>query len=141
MINIPGPVPKRDEERIRRNKDVVETDVVEMVGEVEVPDLDLEDPHPLVADLYESLRDSGQSKYYEPSDWQQARLVCHFLDRQVRSSKPSGQLLAVLHSMMTDLLISEGQRRRVRLEIEREQQKAQVYDVAEMFRQANGSAT
>ena len=136
---MPGPVPKRSEERIRRNADVIETDTVEMVGAVEVPELGLVDPHPLIIDLYASLAESGQSKYYEPSDWEFARILCHFLDRQVKSSKPSGQLIAVLHSMMTDLLIAEGARRRVRLEIEREQQKAQIYDVADRFREMLGT--
>lgn len=133
---MPGPVPKRDEERIRRNAPDIETDTVEVIGEVLVPELGLDNPHHLIVDLYESLKDSGQSKFYEPSDWEQARIVCHFLDGQVKSSKPSGQMLAVLHSMMTDLLISEGQRRRVRLEVVREQQKAQIFDAAELFRQA-----
>lgn len=131
-----GPVPKRSDQRVRRNKDEVDLDTVEMIGPVEIPELDLEDPHPLIVDFYESLKDSGQSKYYEPSDWAHARIVCHFLDRQVKSGKPSGQMLAVLHSMMTDLLVSEGARRRVRLEIEREQQKAQIFDAAELFRDA-----
>ena len=136
---MPGPVPKRSEERIRRNADVIETDTVEMIGEVEIPELGIPDAHPLISDLYASLADSGQAKYYEPSDWEFARILCHFLDKQVKSSKPSGQLLAVLHSMMTDLLIAEGARRRVRLEIEREQQKAQIYDVADRFREMLGT--
>jgi len=131
-----GPVPKRDSERIRRNKPDIETDTIQVIGEVIVPELGLSDPHPIVADLYESLRDSGQARYYEPSDWEFARLTCHFLDQQVKASRPSGQILAVLHSMMTDLLISEGSRRRVRLEVEREQKKAQIYDIAEMFRES-----
>ena len=132
---MPGPVPKRSDQRVRRNKPDVETDTIEMIGVVEVPPLGLADPHPLVEDLYCSLADSGQAQYYEPSDWEFARVMCHFLDRQVKSSKPSGQLLAVLHSMMTDLLIAEGARRRVRLEIEREQAKAQIYDVSDRFRE------
>ena len=136
---MPGPVPKRSEERIRRNKDEVEIDTIEMIGSVDVPELSLEDPHPLIADFYESLKDSGQSKFYEPSDWQQARIVCHFLDRLVKSSKPSGQMLAVIHSMLTDLLVSEGARRRVRLEIEREAAKSTVIDAAKLFREAMGN--
>src|SRR5690606_41304052 len=78
---------------------------------------------------------SGQARYYGPSDWEYARLTCHCLDQQAKAARPSGQLLAVLHSMMTDLRISEGARRRVRLEIEREQAKAQVVDISSMFRE------
>lgn len=129
-----GPVPKRSEERIRRNKDEGPVETIEIVGEFPVPELGFDDPHPMIVDFYESLKDSGQSRFYEPSDWQHARIVCHFLDGQIKSSRPSGQMLATLHSMMTDLLISEGARRRVRLEIEREQAKNNVIDVAQMFR-------
>jgi len=138
---MPGPVPKRSDQRVRRNKDVVELDVVEVEGEVEVPDLGLDDPHPLVVDLYESPTHSGQARFYEPSDWQAARLLCHFLNQQVKTSRPSGQLLAVLHSMMTDLLLSEGARRRVRLEIEREKAKAEVIDLADRMREMMAGGT
>jgi len=102
---------------------------------VEVPELDMPDAHPLIVDFYESLKASAQSQYYEASDWQHARIVCHFLDSQIKSSKPSGQMLATLNSMMTDMLITEGSRRRVRLEIEREQAAGQVIDLAEAFAQ------
>ena len=129
-----GPVPKRSEDRIRRNiEEPVEK--VLAIGVVEVPDLDIPDAHPMIVDFYESLKDSAQSQYYEASDWQHARIVCHFLDMQIKSSKPSGQMLATLNSMMTDMLITEGSRRRVRLEIEREQAAGQVIDLAETLRQ------
>jgi hypothetical protein len=36
--------------------------------------------------------------------------------------------------MLTDLLLTEGARRRVRLEVERNQSEAAVLDVADMFR-------
>jgi hypothetical protein len=37
--------------------------------------------------------------------------------------------------MLTDLLVSEGSRRRVRLEVERSQSGGEVLDVADLFRQ------
>lgn len=131
---ITGPVPKRSDQRVRRNKPDVEIDTIEAFGQVEIPDLGLTNPHPVIRDLYESLKDSAQSRYYEPSDWQFARFTLHFANKLIRSGKPSGQMLATVSSMLTELLVSEGARRRVRIEVEREQAKGEVIDVADMFR-------
>lgn len=135
-----GPIPKRSEERIRRNKDDVEITRIEAVGQVESPELGLDDPHPMIVDFWNSLAESAQSKYYEPSDWQYARFTLHFADKLVKSGRPSSQLLAAVNSSLTDLLVSEGARRRVRLEVEREQSKAQVIDIAAMFQEQMGNA-
>lgn len=134
-IGTRGPIPKRSEERIRRNNDEVEITKIEAGGLVEQPPLGLDDPHPMIVDFWESLGDSAQSKFYEPSDWQFARFTLHFADQLVRSSKPSSQMLMAVNSSLTELLVSEGSRRRVRMEIEREQAKAQVVDIATMFQE------
>lgn len=142
MAGVPGkggPVPKRSDERIRRNKPETPVEKIEIQGDVVAPGLGLVDPHPMIVDFYASLRDSAQAKFYEPSDWQFARVTMHFLDQQVKSSRPSGQTLATLSSMLTELLVSEGSRRRVRLEVERNQVEAQVFDVADRFKQMLGS--
>ena len=130
-----GPVPKRSTERIRRNKDGGEIETIEAIGPVETPDLGFADPHPMIVDLYNSLSESAQSRYYEASDWQFARFTLHFADQLVKSGRPSAQLLAAVNQSLTDLLVSEGSRRRVRLEVERNQAEGTVLDVAEMFRQ------
>lgn len=45
-----GPVPKRSDQRIRRNRPDVPTGTVTALGTVALPGLGLEAPHPLVAD-------------------------------------------------------------------------------------------
>lgn len=129
-----GPVPKRSDQRIRRNKPETPIDKVEVIGKVHAPDLGFDDPHPLTEDLFNSLAESAQSRYYEPSDYEMARSVLFFLDQQFKSSRPSAQMVAALFSQLTDLLITEGARRRVRLEVERQQAGGDVLDVADMFR-------
>jgi hypothetical protein len=44
-----GPVPKRSDQRVRRNKDDggLEVEKLAAVGPIEIPDLDIEDPVPL----------------------------------------------------------------------------------------------
>lgn len=131
-----GPVPKRSDQRIRRNKQDVAVETVVALGVVPVPELGIENPHPIVVDLYRSLRESAQAKYYEPSDWQFARLTMQMINNLCWSSRPSAQLLTAVNSMLTDLLVTEGARRRVRLEVEREQVAGAIgNNVAELFRQ------
>lgn len=88
----------------------------------------------MIVDFWDSLGESAQSRFYEPSDWQFARFTLHFADRLVKSGKPSSQMLAAVNSALNDLLVSEGQRRRVRMEIERAQGQAQVLDIASELR-------
>ena len=132
-----GPVPKREDQRIRRNIQEVPTEKLTVIGQVPIPELGIDDPHPLIEDLYLSLRDSGQARWYEPSDWAYARLALHFADQLVKSSRPSAQLLVTVNQMLSSLLVSEGDRRRVRLEIERQQDAngGEVLQVADLFRQ------
>jgi hypothetical protein len=129
---MPGPVPKRSEDRIRRN--VVEIDKVQAFGVVSKPKLGLQDPHPIIVDFWDSVGESAQTRYYEKSDWQYLRIALHFLDRLLKSKGPSAQMLTVVNQMLVDLLVTEGSRRRVRMEIEREAPNEGVTDVADYFR-------
>ena len=130
-----GPIPKRDSERVRRNKPDVPTEVIEMPGIVDVPDLDITDPHPMIIDFYNSLAESGQSKYYEPSDWQYARMTMVFLNDLLRSNRINGNILQVVNTMLSNLLVTEGERRRVRMEVERGQTETTVYHAENYFRE------
>lgn len=134
MSNL-GPVPKRSDERIRRNK--VDIDKITTIGTVYIPELGIDDAHEITNSLYESLSRSAQSRYFEPSDWAFARFVLVFADKLLKSQRPSGPVLATVHSMLGDLLVSEGARRRFRIEIERgaESGGADVVDIATLFKQ------
>lgn len=131
---MPGPIPKRSTERVRRNKDD-QLEIVRAEGSVHQPPLNIPGIHPMARDWYESLAESGQAQYYEPSDWQFARFLCIYLDEQLKSEKLSAMMLASINTAMGNLLVTEGDRRRVRLEIEREKADAKVLDLAEVFRQ------
>ena len=131
-----GPVPKRSEERIRRNIDPIPIDKIQAYGYVSQPPLGIENAHPLVVDFYRSLGESAQNKYYEPSDWQYARIVCDYLNRELQFGKRSAQMLANIQAMMNDLLVTEASRRRVRMEVERlSDHGGSVVDVAALFKQ------
>lgn len=114
-----GPIPKRSDQRRRRNKPETEVDKAAAGAVVRGPELGI-DAHPLAAQWFESLRESGQSVYFEPSDWAQARILVETLSRALSMDKPpSGQLLAAWFSAAGELLTTEGARRRMRLELQR----------------------
>jgi hypothetical protein len=89
---------------------------------VDLPDLPDADPlwHPIAADWYLSLRESGQAAFYQPSDWAVARYAAELMSKVLMSERgPNGQLVAALNSVMSSLLTTEGDRRRARMELER----------------------
>lgn len=130
---MPGPVPKRDEDRVRRQSPDYDSDQFEVLGEVIVPPLNMPfDPHPMVVDFYDSLVISGQAKFYEPSDWEYARLVCFIMQTIVTSNRPSSEMFKALQTAMSNLMVTEGDRRRLRLEIVRKEKK-DVVDESEVL--------
>lgn len=120
MARTTGPVPKRTTERRRRNKSegAEVTTVTAAKQHVECPPAH-DSWHPIARDWYDSLAKSGQAVFYEPSDWATARYVAEAMSRGLESSRFSAQLFAAVSSAMTELLTTEGARRRARLEIER----------------------
>ncbi len=122
-----GPIPDRSEERIRRNEGDPITKIP-VSGVVEVPalgDVSFDgETDPMVVELYEALAESAQSKYYEPSDWQIARFAMRAINEELIASKqqrkPVGAMkLTALLQLLATLLMTEGDRRRVRIEVER----------------------
>jgi hypothetical protein len=107
---MPGPTPKRSEERRRRNKPARPVDRVAVDGDIddlfgdgtpdpaverrmtagevlppaEKPDAG-EDWHPLVRELYDSLSQSGQKIFYEASDWAVAQILCESMSRDLKA--------------------------------------------------------
>ncbi|MFJ9408569.1 hypothetical protein [Streptomyces sp. NPDC101393] len=97
-----------------------------------MPSIPAGDPewHPIAADWFESLIDSGQSHYYEASDWATAVYVAEAMSRNLKQGKFSAQLFQSVMSGMTELLTTEGARRRARVELERAGETEQSVDPA-----------
>lgn len=142
----PGPVPKKDAERRRRNKSpeaggstshipaqVVNVDEL-LVGEVEVP-APGENWHPIALQIYESVQRSGQVIWMEPSDWSVLYLMCESISRDLNpqfvglteegepvfeSIPLKGASLSAYNKTMASLMMLEGDRRRLRIELERQ---------------------
>lgn len=115
-------------------------------GEVTVPatdelDIDGRDPadaawHPVAVRWYDSLTSSGQRVFYEPSDWALAFLLAESISRELQPQPvhdadgklvdevvrpPKGASLAAWLKGMSSLLVTEGDRRRMQIELQRTQ--------------------
>ena len=111
-----GPAPKRDAERAGHNAKSEAATTAKMRGRVHQPDPRHGWSDETVA-WYQSLASSGQSKWYEPSDWQQALWVGDQMEEQ--RLNPSAAQAAIVLKGMQDLGVSETARRHMRIEIER----------------------
>ena len=117
-----GPAPKRDAERRRRN--TTATRSVQMAGVVEAPSLATragwaEGMHQLAQDWYYSLARSGQSYYYEPSDWELARVIAWKLSSCLTNPNAKAADWGIVLTGMAKLAVSEVDRRRAEIEVER----------------------
>lgn len=172
-----GPPRKRDAERRRRNKDGIETETVDLdsliTEDVEIPSVpmttkgyrwfenddgriereeyELDEPicawEPMVVEFWEAFTRSGQSIFYEPTDWMAAYLLMETLDRWLKPqdvkvgqigsagaeneggdvryvfepkivAMPAGVITAI-YKALGDLMAMEGPRRKLRIELER----------------------
>jgi hypothetical protein len=94
---------------------------------------------------YLSLAQSGQSWWYQASDWATAVLLAEEMSRCLRpqyvgfnevtgeaiyADWPLGNSLAAILKGMTSLLCTEGDRRRARIELERRERTADTGTVS-----------
>ncbi|MBB1153506.1 phage terminase small subunit [Amycolatopsis dendrobii] len=119
-----GPVGKRTDEIMghKTKAELAEREQVAVPAEqVPVPDAD---PtwHPIAREWFESLGESGQSQFFEPSDWATARYVAEAMHQHLqRGASMGAQMFAAVMSAASELLSTEGSRRRLRLELQRAQ--------------------
>jgi hypothetical protein len=114
-----GPVPKREDQRRRTNQDegpVTKSRAAPARKRVPAADKDW---HPLAKKWYQALARSGQAAFFEPSDWAEAQVWAEVLSQQLYSEKLSAMMLAAWGAASARLLVTEGDRRRVRIELER----------------------
>lgn len=121
---MPGPVGKRSDARHGHRTKAEIGSVAKAKGGEPIewrPAPDHWDP--IAVDWYESLARSGQATFYERSDVAAAYYVAEAMSRNLTDGKFSAVLFANVMSAMGDLLTTEADRRRARIELERVQQE------------------
>lgn len=143
-----GPAGKRSEEQLGhspRKVDTVEVDLNKTIVKVVERPLPDEKWHHIAKMVYDSFEQSAQVVYYEPTDWAQAYIFCESLSRDLSpqvvgvteghydpESKEftagevhmaviplKGSSLSAYLKSMSNLLMTETDRRRAHIEIKR----------------------
>src|SRR4029079_845364 len=70
----------------------------------------IDNPHPLIASLWNTVQSSCESAFYSEADWERLRLR--------RSARPiSGHTWAAIQHGLTELLVSPAAKRRAAIEV------------------------
>lgn len=136
-----GPVPKRSSQRRRTNSPDTDKGVA---LPADIPEADA-GWHPVARRWFDSLSVSGQSFWYQASDWATAYLLAESISRELKpqpvgnteagdvvwaSLPPKGASLAAWLKAMSSLLVTEGDRRRMRIELAKSDSSEEHADVS-----------
>lgn len=118
---MPGPMPRRSEDRIRRNK-TNEAGIALKKGVASGVTLGWPDPPehwlPPVVHMYRSFQASGMSQFYEDSDVALIYLACDGAQAWYDKDRKSPTYFAEMMSHLGKLGASEGERRRMQIELD-----------------------
>lgn len=121
-MGVHGPIPQREESLVRGHRDVRAGDIPVTKGTARggKPLNGKSTWHPLAKQWFNSLKKSGIADYYEQSDWATALIVAEELSNYLKTDpmRRNGQMLTTLLATMTSLGATEGERRRMRIELE-----------------------
>lgn len=139
---MPGPVPYRSEE-LSRERDANRGDRPTLtkgtMRSVQIPAAD-DEWHPTAKRLYQSLQESGQSDFFQNSDWAYAWSLCEDVsvmkNQQIYSGKLHAESLKGIYSALSNLMFTEADRRRMRIELmeEKTEEKTVGEDIAAGYR-------
>ena len=124
-----GPVPKRSSQRRRVNKPEIEVETAASPSTVVAPEPDA-DWHPIARMWFESHGRSGQSVWFQPSDWAEAFFLAEVMSEALFAGSINGPKLSAILGGSSRLMTTEGDRRRLRIELERPNQADADEDAA-----------
>lgn len=116
---MPGPIPNHSSDLSRAsnaNRANRPPLVKGIAKKVDIPDPDL-NWHKVAKMVWDSLEQSGQSDFYQQSDWAVAYMMCDTISEYRKATRRSAQMLQSIQTMMTNLMLTEGDRRRLRIEL------------------------
>lgn len=121
-MGVRGPVPNRSDD-LSRDRDADRGDRAPITKGKSRPAV-IPEPdsgwHPIAKLIWDAACDSGQADFYESSDYAMLFSICDDISYYKSMGKRSGQMLASIYSAISSLLLTEGDRRRLRIELEGE---------------------
>lgn len=98
-----------------------------------------------VKEFYNGVKNSGQVYWFQQSDIVRLRFLCDEMDRYKKAGKQSAMMYTALISEMSNLMISEADRRKANIELQHapdnSEQTAQVAHMADYRDSLSGPAS
>jgi hypothetical protein len=120
-VAMPGPAPKPESKRRRANKPRSYGDAqpttAPAASDVDVRDLGIENPHPLIAAMWDTVQQSCEGQFYSDADWQRLRMELWYANHTMASGRPSAQAWDAVQHGLSELLISPAVKRRSGIEL------------------------
>lgn len=133
-MGVRGPIGKRDEEKVRRNKtgeDGLETKNFSMEDPVKIPKASFENPE--VQGIWNALQISVNVQYFEPTDWAYAIFALTRIDNALQKGEPGAMMMSALDNMLKQLAMTEAERRRLKIEAHRGTIEETTEGASEMY--------
>lgn len=114
-----GPLPKRSAERTRRN--TTGEDGIEVKRGVALPytwTAPSEDWPVFITEYYNSFQESGMQAYFQQTDVAQLWMACQLLAEEWEKPRRSAMVMAEAFKLLQGLGATEGERRRIKVELE-----------------------
>lgn len=98
-----------------------------------------------VKEMYNSVKESGTSHWYQQSDVTRLRFLCDEIERYKNSGKQSAMMYTALIAEMSNLMFSESDRRKANIELQHpastEEEDAQIANIADYRGDLSGPAS
>lgn len=118
-MGIKGPIPNRSDD-LSRARDAHrggKTITKGTARPASIPDPD-PDWHPIALMMWEAAQESGQQDFYQSTDWVVLFSLLDDLSHYKRTNMRNGNIMATIYSVLGSLLFTEGDRRRVQVELD-----------------------
>ena len=118
-----GPPPKPASKRRRYSKPASygaaePTTVPAVRRDDEVRELGLDNPHPLIAQMWETVQSSCESAFFSDNDWARLRLELWYANHTIASGRPSANAWSAIQSGLNEMLLSPAIKRRAGIAVQ-----------------------
>lgn len=118
-----GPPPVPDDKRRRANKPASygEAEHVQLDEEGAEPprDLGIANVDQMVQELWDSLHESAEARFYSEADWHRVRLELRYVNAVLSRGVPGAEAWKTVQMGLNTLLISPADKRRLGIELKR----------------------
>jgi hypothetical protein len=121
-------MPKRDAERRRRNARLGPELIELPAGEAPKRPAPSADWHHVIREWWDGIVSAPQAELYTSAEWGWIKYLAHRESVNLLQDRPSAQASALFLAAQGDLLVTEGARRRLRVDLTKHAESDPVHD-------------